>query len=313
MKKLNLGKTKPVQSTLFCLSILLLISSFAFFSVTLALSLANISAGGQITFTAASKIEFTDYDDTNLTCSVKAKSSDISGDVVIPSTTIKDGKTYTITEIAESAFSECHSLTDISIPDSITIINEGAFFNCTSLNNVTIPSSVTSLGFAAFNGCSSFTSVTVPDSVTSLNCTFGGCTSLTNVYLPNSITTLENGTFNTCTSLVDITIPDSVTLIGKSCFAECTALTNITIPDAVTEIGDSAFLSCTSLTSIVIPINVTTIGDHAFANAGLTSATFKIPYWRAGSTVLSVSDIRDPATAATYLTTTYTNDTWKRG
>ena len=44
----------------------------------------------------------------------------------------------------------------------------GAFQGNQSLTNVTIPDSVTSIGTAAFASCSSLTSVTVPDSVTSI-------------------------------------------------------------------------------------------------------------------------------------------------
>ena len=44
----------------------------------------------------------------------------------------------------------------------------GAFFDCSSLTNITIPNSVTSIGRAAFAFCPSPTSVTIPDSVTSI-------------------------------------------------------------------------------------------------------------------------------------------------
>ena len=78
--------------------------------------------------------------------------------------TIKDGTKV----IAEEAFCNCTSLTEITIPDSVTSISGGAFKYCTSLTSVTIPDSVTSIGDYAFYWCTSLTSVTIPDSVTSI-------------------------------------------------------------------------------------------------------------------------------------------------
>ena len=55
-----------------------------------------------------------------------------------------DGKS--VTSIGSSAFYDCTSLTEITIPDSVTSIRECAFYDCTSLTEITIPDSVTSIG-----------------------------------------------------------------------------------------------------------------------------------------------------------------------
>ena len=82
--------------------------------------------------------------------------------------------------IGDWAFSDCTSLTSVTLTDSVTSIGEAAFNNCTSLTEITIPDSVTSIGDYAFFWCKSLTSVTIPDSVTSIgDSAFSDCESLT--------------------------------------------------------------------------------------------------------------------------------------
>ena len=192
-----------------------------------------------------------------------------SGDITIPSTL----GGYPVTTIGDDAFSDCSSLTSITIPDSVTTIGDDAFSWCSSLTSITIPDGVTTIASGAFSGCSSLTSITIPDSVTTIgDWAFGDCSELTSITIPDSVTTIGCGAFGYCSSLTSITIPDSVTVINAYTFQE-TGLTSITIPDSVTTIGDDAFY-CSSLTSIIIPDSVTTIGGGAFYECSrLTSIT----------------------------------------
>ena len=107
----------------------------------------------------------------------------------------------------------------VIIDDGVTTIGWSAFSDCSSLTSVTIPNSVTIIGGSAFSGCSSLTSVTIPNSVTTIeNYTFSGCSSLTSVSIPNSVTTIGNEAFYNCSSLTSVTIPNSVTTIGRDAF-----------------------------------------------------------------------------------------------
>ncbi|MBP5584134.1 MAG: leucine-rich repeat domain-containing protein, partial [Bacteroidales bacterium] len=65
-----------------------------------------------------------------------------------------------VTTIESGAFSDCTSLTSITIPNSVTSIKRYAFSGCTNLKSVSIPSSVTSIGENAFYGCTKLTKVT---------------------------------------------------------------------------------------------------------------------------------------------------------
>ena len=218
-----------------------------------------------------------------------------------------DGKS--VTSIGSSAFYDCTSLTEITIPDSVTSIRECAFYDCTSLTEITIPDSVTSIGSSAFYDCTSLTEITIPDSVTSIGWrAFSYCTSLTEITIPDSVTSIRECAFYDCTSLknvyisdinawfeidfddldsnpmcnganlycngelvTEVAIPDSMESIGSYVFSYCTSLTKITIPDSVTSIGQYAFCGCTSLTEITIPDSVTSIGEGVFF--GCTSLT----------------------------------------
>ena len=201
--------------------------------------------------------------------------------------------------IAVLAFSDCTSLTSVTIPDSVTIIEDCAFSSCASLTSVTIGNGVTSIDESAFYGCTNLTSVTIPDSVTSIGSYAfyntaiynnhpngvvyinnwligykGDMPENTEIVIKNGTRGIADGAFRDCTSLTSVTIPDSVTSIGEYAFSDCTSLTSVTIPDSVKSIGGVAFYNCTSLTSVTIPDSVTSIGNWAFCDCtSLTSVT----------------------------------------
>ena len=59
--------------------------------------------------------------------------------------------------IDERVFEGCESLTDITLPDSLTTIRNSAFYKCASLESIVIPESVTSIEENAFEACNSLT------------------------------------------------------------------------------------------------------------------------------------------------------------
>ena len=87
-----------------------------------------------------------------------------------------------ITKIGDYAFSDCSSLTSITIPDTVNSIGDWAFYNCDSLTSITIPDTVNSIGDWAFYNCYSLTSITIPDGVTHIgDRAFCYCNNLTKV------------------------------------------------------------------------------------------------------------------------------------
>ena len=240
-------------------------------------------------------------DTKNKTAGVTYGSNEYSGNIIIPNT-IPYGvpnKLYSVTYIDKSAFSNCSSLTSITIPNSVTEIGGDAFRYCSSLTSITIPNSVTYIGNWAFKNCSSLTSITIPNSVTSIGeGAFYDCSSLTSITIHNSVTSISpqafHGTkwFNNqpdgCIYLdnilytykgkmpsnTHIDVKEGTTIICPYAFAHWSPLTSITIPNSVTRIYEYAFAYCSSLTSATIGNSVTLIGERAFSYCrSLTSIT----------------------------------------
>ena len=188
-----------------------------------------------------------------------------SGELLIPD----EIEENSVTEIGSNAFSNCASLTSITIPAGVTVIGSSAFNACSSLTGITIPEGVNSIGERTFSNCASLTSITIPEGVSSIGeRAFSNCASLTSITIPEGVTSVGKNTFSSCASLTSVTIPDSVTAIGSGAFIACSSLTGITVPARVTRIEENAFRECTNLTSVTFLGSAPTVGNLAFDNLG---------------------------------------------
>jgi hypothetical protein len=112
----------------------------------------------------------------------------------------------------------------ISSLGSITILNNYAFSNCMSLTEVTLPPTLITIGTIAFLKCSSLHTVNFNEGLTSFgDSAFSSCTSLTEIHLPKSLTTSGKYTFRGCSKLVRVEIGDAengsdITSIGQEAF-----------------------------------------------------------------------------------------------
>ena len=177
-----------------------------------------------------------------------------------------------ITSIKKQAFTDCISLSSISIPNRVASIEESAFDNC-ALSEITIPDNVNSIGARAFNSCNNLKQINLGNGINSIEeQTFGDCSHLEKIELPCNITKIGNSAFYACMRLSNIKIRGSLTSIGQLAFARCSSLKTIDLPSTVTTIGIQAFKGCTSLKEIILPLSLTYIKSSAFENCtSLTS------------------------------------------
>ena len=181
------------------------------------------------------------------------------GHLIIPETVTFEGKTYVVTEISKSAFSECEELTSVTIPNSINSIGSYAFDDCKNLRSITIKSEGT-FGFLAFRGCNKLNSVTIKNEgekhISAANIYFKKGKLWYNVIDKNTVVVAPN--MDEYKYSGDIVIPRKITagntfsVIGVQAyaFAECIDLKTIAIPSTIKTIGEYAFRSCIHLTAI---------------------------------------------------------------
>jgi uncharacterized repeat protein (TIGR02543 family) len=235
----------------------------------IALSIVFTSLYGMIAVKADTQLDkysYTVLDNSGNVTITKYTGS--GGDIMIPSRI--DG--HSVIRINGNAFFGS-SITNVTIPDSITTISSSAFCSCPSLISVNIPSSVNDIGKRVFSECTKLTSI----NVASLNQNYS---SVDGVLFDKSQKTLIAYPHGKTTT--SYTILNSVTSISDSAFESTASLNNLIIPNGVTTIGDYAFRYCSSLKNIEIPSNVKSIGLGVFVgcsslvdiNVALSNASY---------------------------------------
>lgn len=164
---------------------------------------------------------------TCMLLSLKTLAYDFEVDGIYYNILSEKDKTVEVTKNENEYADSCYS-GNVIIPENVKYNNESygiirigfeAFSNCSSLTSVTIPNSVTTIESLAFSNCSSLTFINIPNNVKAIeSCTFYMCQSLGSVTIGNNVKTIGESAFYKCSSLTSITIPKCVTSIGIEAF-----------------------------------------------------------------------------------------------
>lgn len=191
-----------------------------------------------------------------------------------------------VTTIGDSAFTACQSLTNVTIPPSVTSIEADAFEGC-FLSTATIPASVVSIGDEAFHYCLNLASIVVdPLNPTYTSADGALLTKDLNTLIqfpagksgsyavPVGVTTIASDAFSWSSNLTAVQIPNTVRDIESYAFSQCTSLTTVTVGTGLTNIGDFAFVGCTSLTGHYCWGDAPTYGRNVFDSDNNTTVYY---------------------------------------
>lgn len=125
------------------------------------------------------------------------------GVCIIPETVNFDGDNYTVTAIAEGAFSYS-KVTDVVIPNSVTEIGCEAFLGCDELKNITLSLNINEIPRECFLG-TSLVNIAIPEGVRKVGyAAFQDCHLLHTVMLPSTLERIEAYAFTDCHNLYEI-------------------------------------------------------------------------------------------------------------
>ena len=164
---------------------------------------------------------------------------------------------YTVTAVGQRAFTKNTSITQVTIPSSVTITRRSCIFTgCDNLTTVIFKGAVVAIPGSMFSGCKNLKSLTLDwKGVTSIgNCAFQDCGydfgDLN--YMPN-LQSIGSAAFRRVSSLTSVVLT-SLTRLGHEAFADCENLESVTIDgyNLTLECGswDGPFAYCPKLKTV---------------------------------------------------------------
>lgn len=182
------------------------------------------------------------------------------GRLTVPPTVTFRKKKYTVNEIQD--VSDCHELTEVILPDTITEIDDDAFNGCRSMRTINFPDSLEVIGEKAFWGCVALERIALPDKFCWVSKhAFAWCEGLKEISFTRQVTIAEE-TFAHCKSMETLVLPPTVQRLEPGVFRGCTRLKTVILNEGLNSFYGNDFADC-PLSELRIPKTVTTVYGHA--------------------------------------------------
>ena len=204
--------------------------------------------------------------------------------------------------IRRNTFSSCRELEVVELCDGLLEIGESAFQNCKSLKQITIPSTVVRIGAYALQIVP--VSIQLPDSIESIGHRAFVSNDISNFRIPPRISTIREGTFICCRYMFSLELPETVTDIEERPFSN--SLRNIALPSAAEiSVQGDPFLYSDDLKQLFLSdTNIINALKHRFDNLPI----HKMVYYQSYNNVTS-----DELNNATAIDINRRNSQWQTG
>ena len=155
------------------------------------------------------------------------------------------------TSVFSNMFENCNSLTEITIPETVTAIAANAFAN-TGIASLDLHGGIATVSSSAFQNCKNLTTVKLNEGTTFIDALAFNGSPVATLSLPASLTTIGKQAFQNCALNGDIVLPGAVARINDQAFNGNAAIKTIALPATLSNLGEGVFKGCTGLTAITI-------------------------------------------------------------
>ncbi len=201
-----------------------------------------------------------------------------------------------VTEIGNSAFAKCGSLSSVKDIDRLEKLGKKAFFKCGSLGRFVVgdTSALDRIGNKTFMDCNALYETNVLQNATYIGQeAFKNCENLTSVTISPDAEHIGYRAFKGCSNIETLSLPfvgkkpgnkkNVKYLFGSDCNVKILTLTSdnnikdyafrgahslvkVIIKGNITKIGNNAFRDCSALEEVELPSTLETLGNGAFRN-----------------------------------------------
>lgn len=187
--------------------------------------------------------------------------------------------------INNGAFSECSSLTEITLTSGLIRVEDNAFSRNSKLKTIRIKSKDTVFKPNCFSECAIEDLVfeydnpkVIPEGIFQ----GAGFAETADIIIPPTVQEIKQNAFRGSTiPKITLAADGDLSTIANNAFTDCKKLVKFSagnenglkLTDAITEIGDEAFKACAAITKADLN-KAEKIGNSAFAETGITDLTF---------------------------------------